>query len=402
MTLPDTRKLYQQVASTIMGSIMSGKYKPGERLPSERDLAVAFKVSRPTIREAMIALEIRGLAETRHGSGIYVTDQPAAATNSADLDIGAFELTEARRLFEGEAAALAATQVSDEIIEELERIIAEMEDENARGQQDWTADRRFHIAIARATRNTAIATVIENLLDMRHKSPLCVYMLERARRVGVQPRVSEHRRILVALRKHDPRAARMRCATTWRGSSRMCWRRPGPKRWGRRRGRPRSAMTTYAGWQSERCRRRCATRANPRRQSPILRLVVGGSTLGRTAAIQHLAAGAIFIAARRQPARGGAGPAAAAAARWHALRRYQHAGAGQAAGTRRVRDLEPSHPSLPFASSSFGLVCALDIVEHVDDEDAALSEISRVAKASALLLLSVPLHPRAGRPSMNS
>jgi GntR family transcriptional regulator, hexuronate regulon transcriptional repressor len=208
MTLPDTRKLYQQVASTIMGSIMSGKYKPGERLPSERDLAVAFKVSRPTIREAMIALEIRGLAETRHGSGIYVTDQPAAATNSADLDIGAFELTEARRLFEGEAAALAATQVSDECIEELERIIAEMEDENARGQQDWTADRRFHIAIARATRNTAIATVIENLLDMRHKSPLCVYMLERARRVGVQPRVSEHRRILVALRKHDPRAAR--------------------------------------------------------------------------------------------------------------------------------------------------------------------------------------------------
>jgi GntR family transcriptional repressor for pyruvate dehydrogenase complex len=107
---PETRKLYQQVASTIMGSILSGKYKPGERLPSERDLAVAFKVSRPTIREAMIALEIRGLAETRHGSGIYVSDQPTASSNPVDLDIGAFELTEARRLFEGEAAALAATQ----------------------------------------------------------------------------------------------------------------------------------------------------------------------------------------------------------------------------------------------------------------------------------------------------
>ena len=209
MTLsPDPRKLYQQVASAIMGSIASGKFQPGERLPSERDLAVSFKVSRPTIREAMIALEIRGLAEIRHGSGIYVTDQPAASANATDLDIGAFELTEARRLFEGEAAALAATQVSDECIEALERIIAEMEDENARGQQDWTADRRFHSAIARATRNTAIATVIENLLDMRHESPLCVYMLERARRVGVQPRVSEHRRILVALRRHDPRAAR--------------------------------------------------------------------------------------------------------------------------------------------------------------------------------------------------
>jgi len=205
---PDTRKLYQQVASTIMESITSGKYKSGERLPSERDLAAAFKVSRPTIREAMIALEIRGLAETRRGSGIYVTDHPPAHEGSGDLDIGAFELTEARRLFEGEAAALAATTITDECLEELKQIVAEMADENARKETDWTADRRFHIAIARATRNTAIASVIENLLDMRYKSPLCVYMLERARRVGVQPRVSEHRRILVALRKRDPRAAR--------------------------------------------------------------------------------------------------------------------------------------------------------------------------------------------------
>jgi GntR family hexuronate regulon transcriptional repressor len=195
--IPDSRKLYQQVASAIMASILSGKYAPGERLPSERDLATAFGVSRPTIREAMISLEIRGLAEVRHGSGIYVSDQPGA-DEGGDLDIGAFELTEARRLFEGEAAALAATTISD----------GSLQDENARNQQDWTADRRFHIAIARATRNTAIATVIEHLLDMRHKSPLCVYMLERARRVGVQPRVSEHRRILDALRKHDPKTAR--------------------------------------------------------------------------------------------------------------------------------------------------------------------------------------------------
>ena len=205
---PDTRKLYQQVASTIMASIASGQYKPGERLPSERDLATAFKVSRPTIREAMIALEIRGLAETRHGSGIYVTDQLPALEGAGDLDIGAFELTEARRLFEGEAAALAATTITEECLEELRLIVGEMADENARNEQGWIADRRFHIAIARATRNTAIAQVIESLLDMRHKSPLCVYMLERARRVGVQPRVSEHRRILVALRKHDPKAAR--------------------------------------------------------------------------------------------------------------------------------------------------------------------------------------------------
>jgi GntR family transcriptional regulator, hexuronate regulon transcriptional repressor len=205
---PDTRKLYQQVASTIMAAIMAGNYKPGQRLPSERDLAVAFKVSRPTIREAMIALEIRGLAESRQGSGIYVSDKPAAQVPPGDLDIGAFELTEARRLFEGEAAALAATTITDEQLQELEAIIAEMVDENARKQKGEIADRRFHVAIARATRNTAITTVIENLWDMRYNSPLCAYMLERARQVGVQPRISEHRKILAALRKHDSKGAR--------------------------------------------------------------------------------------------------------------------------------------------------------------------------------------------------
>jgi GntR family hexuronate regulon transcriptional repressor len=204
----DTRKLYQQVAAAIMASIVSGKYKPGERLPSERDLAVAFKVSRPTIREAMIALEIRGLAEARHGSGIYVTDQPPAQGASGDLDIGAFELTEARRLFEGEAAALAATTITDEELGEMEAILEDMINENELKQHGEIADRRFHVAIARATRNTAITTVVENLWDMRYKSPLCVYMLERARRVGVQPRIGEHRDILAALRKHDPKAAR--------------------------------------------------------------------------------------------------------------------------------------------------------------------------------------------------
>jgi GntR family hexuronate regulon transcriptional repressor len=205
---PDTRKLYQQVASTIMAAIAAGTYKPGERLPSERDLAVAFKVSRPTIREAMIALEIRGLAESRHGSGIYVSDKPAAQVPAGDLDIGAFELTEARRLFEGESAALAATTITNEQLQELEAIISEMVDENARKQKGEIADRSFHVAIARATRNTAITTVVENLWDMRYKSPLCAYMLERARRVGVQPRISEHRKILSALRKHDSKGAR--------------------------------------------------------------------------------------------------------------------------------------------------------------------------------------------------
>jgi GntR family hexuronate regulon transcriptional repressor len=103
---------------------------------------------------------------------------------------------------------LAATTISDEELLALDAIIGEMVDENVRKQKGEAADRRFHVAIARATRNTAITAVVENLWDMRYKSPLCVYMLDRARRVGVQPRIGEHRKILTALRRRDPKGAR--------------------------------------------------------------------------------------------------------------------------------------------------------------------------------------------------
>jgi GntR family transcriptional regulator, hexuronate regulon transcriptional repressor len=209
MTAPiDTRKLYVQVADSITRSIQSGEYSPGARLSSERELAVEFKVSRTTVREAMIALEIRGLVEARPGSGIYVSEHPPTDPEADDLDIGAFELTEARRLFEGEAAALAAAIITDEQLQEIEAILADMLSENARKQNEEKADRSFHIAIARATRNAAVTTVVEILWDMRYKSPLCVDMLERARRAGLRPRVSEHRRIFAALRERNPKAAR--------------------------------------------------------------------------------------------------------------------------------------------------------------------------------------------------
>src|SRR5215472_18753907 len=103
---------YQQIAAAIERAVADGHYQPGQRLASERDLAEEFGVSRPTVRRAVIALEMRGLLEARQGSGIYVC-QPSAvpAPPPKDLDIGAFDHAEARRLFEGEVAALAATLI---------------------------------------------------------------------------------------------------------------------------------------------------------------------------------------------------------------------------------------------------------------------------------------------------
>ena len=127
---PDGRKLYQQVAAAVADAIQRGEFAPGRRIPSERELAEEYQVSRPTIREAMIALEVIGLVRSRHGSGIYVVDNPPLETATIGLDIGAFELTEARRLFEGEAAALAAVSITDAELDALEGLIAEMELEN--------------------------------------------------------------------------------------------------------------------------------------------------------------------------------------------------------------------------------------------------------------------------------
>lgn len=122
-TLQEGRKLYQQAAANIAAAIQRGDYRPGQRIPSERDLAEEHNVSRPTIREALIALEVTGLVRSRHGSGIFVVDNPPSGALSLSLDIGAFELTEARRLFEGETAALAAVSITPDELDQLERQI---------------------------------------------------------------------------------------------------------------------------------------------------------------------------------------------------------------------------------------------------------------------------------------
>jgi GntR family transcriptional repressor for pyruvate dehydrogenase complex len=206
---PTTTKLYQQVAATLAEAIRSGAYPLGRRLPSERDLAERFGVSRPTLREAMIALEIQGFVESRQGSGVYVTAAAAKLGRMADLNIGAFELTEARRVVEAEACALAATSITEVEIEELEGLLQAMAAASDVGAEALEkADRRFHLLIAGATRNSALVSVVEMLWDLRHRSPLCLEMLARARDVGDRPRIEEHRAIVTALASHDSGAAR--------------------------------------------------------------------------------------------------------------------------------------------------------------------------------------------------
>lgn len=208
MTTPTTRdRLYQELARRLMGDLAAGRYAVGDRLPAERDLAAEYGVSRPTVREAIIALEVQGLVEVRIGSGAYVKRLPGKE-EVPGFNMTGFELTEARLLFEGEAASLAATQITDDELAELEQLVRDIARENQAEGGTEEADRSFHLAIARATRNSAVYDAIEHLWELRRTSPASVQLHALARTANIKPVVDEHTAILDALRARDPDAAR--------------------------------------------------------------------------------------------------------------------------------------------------------------------------------------------------
>jgi GntR family hexuronate regulon transcriptional repressor len=203
----DSQKLYRKIALAITAAITDGRYGPGEKLPSERELADSFGVSRPTIRDAMIALEFQGLVEARQGSGVYVNVSASVPEDTAELEVNALEWTEARRLFEGEACALAAATASEAQLTLLDHLVNEMSRDLGDDQVE-RLEREIHLAIALATGNVAIAAGVEELWALRQQSPLCMTALRRARTGTGGNFVAEHRQIVAALRDRDPKAAR--------------------------------------------------------------------------------------------------------------------------------------------------------------------------------------------------
>jgi len=173
----------------------------------------------------MIALEVDGLVEVITGSGVYVRAHTRKHGTAAPVGIGPFELLEARARVEGEAAALAARHITDEEIAELEALVSEMEAENARDVvMSEDADRRFHMCIARATKNSAMVYVVEALWDVRSQSLQTVTFLEKVRAEGIKPRIDEHNAIVEALRTRSPEEARRAMRDHLRGVAEMIFK----------------------------------------------------------------------------------------------------------------------------------------------------------------------------------
>ncbi|WP_297509926.1 FadR/GntR family transcriptional regulator [uncultured Caulobacter sp.] len=200
-------RIYQRLARHIFDDLLAGRYALGSRLPAERELCAEYGASRPAVREALIALEVQGYIDIRVGSGAYVRKLPGREDHPG-FAITAFELTETRLAFEGEAAALAAKHVTDDEVAKLEGLLEAMTEENLRAQVTEDADREFHMTIARATRNAGIVLMIDELWRLRSTSPACALLHDKARSAKIRPVVAEHRRIVEALKARDPQAAR--------------------------------------------------------------------------------------------------------------------------------------------------------------------------------------------------
>ncbi|MCD0505177.1 FadR/GntR family transcriptional regulator [Bordetella petrii] len=210
-------RLYRMIADQIAGRIRAGDFPAGTRLPAERELADQLQVSRASIREALIALEIEGYVDVRVGTGVFVLtppraeDRPAAvgiarqALPSESTGIGPFDLLDTRLLLEPECAALAAQKGSPAQIAAIQAAHAGMSSTDVPGAHDQA----FHGAIASACGNAALAAAIARLWQLSAASP--VY--SRLEKHFVTPQVwqaarQEHDRILAAIVDRDPVRAR--------------------------------------------------------------------------------------------------------------------------------------------------------------------------------------------------
>lgn len=201
------RRLFEEVADAIRRQILDGTYPLGTRLPGERELSEKFEVSRVTIREAEIALQATGWIHIRTGAGAYV-ETILPGENAILPQVSAFELTEARSLFEAEAAALAAPTISSDTLDKLDALLDAMADESASEEQINAIDRDFHLTIAAASSNKAIIHVIESLWRMRMELPDVKSSHSMVCRKDANARQAEHADVVAALRNRDAAGAR--------------------------------------------------------------------------------------------------------------------------------------------------------------------------------------------------
>lgn len=209
------QRLYRQIAEQLRQFMASGEFALGSRLPAERDLAVQLGVSRSSVREALIALEVEGMIEVLTGSGIYVqrTDAPNKHTAlhadaNTPADWGPLEVMSARLVVEAEVAALAATHAQKADLKAIQAGLQQMKLEAARDQVPRNGDEAFHAAIAQASGNSVLLDTVQRYWLARN-GPLFERLGDYFEHPeSWQAAIGEHQQVLLAIEAHDVSAAR--------------------------------------------------------------------------------------------------------------------------------------------------------------------------------------------------
>lgn len=203
------KRLYLKVADLVIDHIKSKQLNVGDKLPSERVLSADFDVSRPTIREAMVALELSGMVEIKTASGIYVKKTSIDPSHfNLDKGPGPFEILEARKVLESEVCALAAERITDGQLDELSALLRAMVEENLLDNPTEQADQAFHNKIAEAAGNSAMLQMVQWLWQLRNVSEISTHFHRQVRMEGIRPIVDDHQQIVSALKARDPQQAK--------------------------------------------------------------------------------------------------------------------------------------------------------------------------------------------------
>ena len=196
--------VYEEVMVRLADFLQQGRLKPGDRLPSERALAERMHVSRATIREALRAMQLKGLIVSRHGSGSFIAGGTPEDLANALHHLALQDIFELRLLIEPSIAALAAQRANRQDLLRLESILQQQESELREKRMTGATDAAFHSALAEATHNRALlqvgATVMKVISPSRNES---LQTTERAR-----VSLGSHRRIVSAIQAGDPVGAR--------------------------------------------------------------------------------------------------------------------------------------------------------------------------------------------------
>ncbi|MFQ6773641.1 FCD domain-containing protein [Cereibacter sphaeroides] len=211
-----SEKLSQSVMRQIELLILRGILRPGERLPSERDLSERLGVSRPSLRDAIAELQERGLLVSRPGSGIFVAEvlgsafAPALVELFASHEEAVFDYIDFRRDLESLSAERAAVRASDTDLQVIDTIFRKMEAAHLkRDPSDEAAlDAQFHMAIIEASHNVVMLHMMRSMFDLLRNGVFYNRQMMFRQRTTRESLLDQHRRINAALQARDPQEAR--------------------------------------------------------------------------------------------------------------------------------------------------------------------------------------------------